>query len=338
MTQRIRLKDIAQQLHVSTVTVSNALSGKKGVSEPLRAQIFAKAAEMGFDLSRYESTHEESVTVGVIVARDYIFEGASFYWEMYRQVTKAAAKQGCLIALEILQTYDENAAFPRILTRGNPDALIVIGRLPERYLQRILQGAGIPVVLMDYYRPQFHCDAVLSANYTGMYKATEYLIARGHTQIAFVGTGGTSNNVRERFYGFSRCMRDYGLSVRTDWLIEERDLETEEICLQLPQKLPTAFACSSDYAARFVYDQLEIRGLRVPEDVSLVGYDDSLFGHPLAQILTTCKVDLTAMAMEAVSILRRRMQGDLSEPWARYLDGSMVERGSVRTLRGGRDG
>ena len=102
----IKLKDIARALHVSSVTVSNALSGKKGVSEDVRELIYQTAKEMGYDLSRYEKTGRVS-RIGVIVPKKYLEVGSSFYWAMYQMVACAASKKQGVTVLEVLEAADE---------------------------------------------------------------------------------------------------------------------------------------------------------------------------------------------------------------------------------------
>ena len=78
----VKLKDIAEALDVSTVTVSNALAGRKGVSEEVRNQVVEKAKELGYDLKKY-TNKSQGVTIGVIVSEKYLELGVSFYWSMY---------------------------------------------------------------------------------------------------------------------------------------------------------------------------------------------------------------------------------------------------------------
>ena len=101
----------------------------------------------------------------------------------------------------------------------------------------------------------------------------------------------------------------------------------ENIVLTLPENLPSAFACSSDYAAGFLYDRLVERGLRVPEDISISSYDDYLQYHPLSGNLTTYRVDMERMASASVDIALG--QGDVAYSVS-YVDDGMIIRNSAR--------
>ena len=102
----VKLKDIAEALNVSTVTVSNALAGRKGVSEEVRTQVVEKAKEMGYDLKKY-SNKSQGFTIGVIVAEKYLELGVSFYWSMYQKVAYAASKSQSVTMLETLERENE---------------------------------------------------------------------------------------------------------------------------------------------------------------------------------------------------------------------------------------
>lgn len=329
----VRLSDVAERAGVSTVTVSNALAGRKGVSDELRSRIFETARECGYDLSRYERKKKQQETVGVLVSSRYIRVGLSFYWEMYQKVAFSLSQNGMYSALEILSEEEEDAekpALPRCLESGRADQLIVIGSLHKPYLERLMQKAQDRTVLLDFRDPDYSCSAVLSDNCTGMYRATQYLIDHGHRAIGFLGTPQISRNIRDRFYGYMKCMDDNALPIHPEWILADRNPENEaETGVKLPDTLPTAIACSSDFGAAVLMEALLAGGICVPEDLSLASYDDYLGGDALRQKLTTFHVDMERMAENAVQML---LQGTAEQQRGRaiYVDSVLVERESVR--------
>lgn len=344
MKKQATMREIAEALQTSVVTVSNALAGKKGVGDELRRRILEKGAELGYDIPAEEKRADEKVvTLGIISSRWYMSEGSSFYWEMYQNTIAAATRRNALTMLKmlddeekLLDEEEEEEFLSSLLTSKNTaDGFIVIGRIGDGLMKRILRNVKEPVVLLDFYRPGYGCDAVLSNNYMGACRITEYLIDRGHREIGFVGTGRTSRNVVERYYGFCRCMRGHGLPVVPEWLLEDRGLRTETPRLILPEKLPTAFVCSSDYSAGLLYNELLGRGLRVPEDISVIGYDDYLYGNTFAERLTSYHVDMEEMAREAVQMVLQRMSAPRRPYRIRYVDSGIVERASVRCIYAG---
>ncbi len=336
MKKQVTMREIAEAVNTSVVTVSNAMTGKKGVGEDLRRRILETARELGYDFSAAEKRAKERVlTLGIISSRRYMSEGSSFYWEMYQNTIDTASRKNVLTMLEMLDEEGGGENLSSLLAaRPEIDGFIVIGRIGDGLMRQILRDAKGPVVLLDFYRPGYRCDAVLSDNYMGTYRTVRYLIDRGHRRIGFIGTGRTSRNVTERYYGFCRGMQESGLSIEREWLLEDRDLWTETPRIALPQELPTAFVCSSDYSAGLLYRELQKRGLRVPEDISVIGYDDYLYGNAFSEKLTSYRVDMPAMAREAVRMVLQRIRAPRQPYRVRYVDSGIVERTSVRTIRG----
>ncbi len=329
----VKLKDIANAVGVSTVTVSNALSGKKGVSGEMRDRIETVAQEMGYDLSRYERK-ETGARIGVVASHHYLEIGNSFYWAMYQQVVYAASKSHSVTMLEVLDLELQNTTeLPKLLSEKAVDGLIVIGWMFEPYIRNLVKVSEVPVVLLDFRVRGIRCDTVMSGNFVGMYKVTRYLLERGHREIAFVGSILANENLMDRYYGYKKALLEAGIPERKEWILEDRDLMTGEMRLELPENMPTAFACSGDLAAQWVYEALKEKGYRVPQDISLIGYDNYLPWHPLSKELTSYNVDMKKMAAMAVKRLLGKIRGAESYYGTRYIDSYIVERSSVKELR-----
>ncbi len=335
--KKVTMRQIAEAVGVSTVTVSNALAGKAGVSSEVRSRILEKAARLGYDPGEREKrSSSKTITLGVISSNMYMSEKTSFYWEMYQSVVNACFGKNILTMLEVFDERKGSVQEPTLLSREQIDGFFIIGRVPDVCMRQILRKRRGPIVLLDFDRPGYQCDSVLSDNYTGMYRATKYLAERGHRQIGFVGSVRTSANVLERYYGYWKCMREYGITPDPEWLLEDRDVRTEDAGeIRLPGRLPSAFACSSDYSAGFLYNALRKRGLRVPEDISVIGYDDYLYGNDFADRLTTYHVDFDRMAEKAVELMQRRIMAPMLPHVTHYIDSYIVERSSVSKAGGG---
>lgn len=328
----VKLKDIAEILNVSTVTVSNALSGKKGVSEELRRLAMQTASQMGYDLSKYKK-ESTGVKIGVIVADKYLEVGASFYWALYQQAAYAASKSQSLTMLEIVEMeQEEKGILPQLVQGKNIDGLIVIGWMKKDYVSKLFHSLEVPMVLLDFSMRDIPCDAVLSNNFIGMYKVTRYLLEHGHREIAFVGSIKANTNIMDRYYGYKKALLEAGIEPQAEWKIEDRNLVTGEVRGVLPERMPTAFACNSDLTASRIYDVLQKKGYRVPEDISIAGYDNYLFGHSFANQLTSYNVDMQQMAEAAVKLLMGKIRGSEKRFGIRYIDSIIVEKNSVKTL------
>lgn len=339
MSAAVTLKDIAEALDTSIVTVSNALSGKKGVSESVRKSVMDKARELGYNSARYMKSHPEEkggrgYTLGVVVASGYIEVGGSFYWAMYQRVAYAASRRQSFTMLEVVDREKEQAAeLPGLLREGMADGLIVIGKMEEGYIEKLLKTSRVPVVLMDFRFRGAECDTVLSNNYIGMYRMTRYLLQRGHRDIGYIGAIEDNENLCDRYFGYRRGLEEWGIPLRPEWILTDLEPVIFQRQLKLPDPLPTAFVCASDLIASVLYDRLKDAGLKVPEDISVVGYDNYLYGHSFAGELTTYHVDLEEMARIAVKLLLRRIGGNREFCGERYIDSGIIERSSVKDIR-----
>ncbi len=337
-----RLKDVADKVGVSVVTVSNALSGKKGVSDSLRKKIIETACELGINCDKYSKSNKENnnsetetegLVVGVLVSDFYVSVGTSFYWELYQKIAYAAAKQKCLTSLVIIKERSGESEVPQMIKENSIDGLIILGMLKCEFLDAVLGECKCPVVSVDFIIPDKKISAVLSSNYLGMYKATRELIKAGHREIGFVGTMGFSHNIGERLCGFQKCMIENGLSVPSQWILSDRIGEMETAYVSLPEKLPTAFACSSDYAASILYNSLAQKGISVPDDISIASYDNYLYDHELSGKLTTYNVDMEAIAEKAVGQVILELRFPVLAGKIEYIDSNVIKRISIKKIK-----
>ena len=328
----VKMKDIAAAVGVSVVTVSNALSGRKGVSEDVRQLVEKTARDMGYNQKKPEKPSQSGV-IGVIASEKYITVGNSFYWAMYQNVVYEASKLQSVTMLEIVTfEAEKKEELPKLMRERAISGLIIIGWMSKSYVEKIVGAAGVPIVLLDFQMKGIRCDAVMSSNYVGMYKMTRYLLDRGHKEIAFVGSIRANENIMDRYYGYKKAMMEAGAREWEDWVLEDRDLVEGLSRVEIPKHMPTAFVCNSDWAAGLLYNELTGRGFRVPEDVSIVGYDNYLYGNPFAEKLTTYNVDMKQMARQAVKLLKGKMKGDDKYWGTRYIDSVVIERQSVKDL------
>ena len=331
MGSKVRMSDIAEKLGVSTVTVSKALSGKDGVGEELRGRVFRAAAEMGY-LPKNGAKHGlEGKTVGILISSQFLSQAQSFYWSMYERVLLCFRERDAFGLLESVELDDmRSLQMPRIMESGRIQALLVIGQLDTDYLKKVL-SSGIPTVQLDACRLSAELDTVISDGYYGTYRMTNYLLDRGHTRIAYLGRVGATSSITDRYFGYCRALRERNISLREDWVISDRD-DCGENQIELPDELPTAFVCNCDAAAYHLIRLLHNMGLRVPQDISLVGFDDFLFSNLAEPRITTYAVDMEGMARASVAQLIERMAHPEKRPDFRVISGCLVEKESVLAI------
>lgn len=337
MKKTVKMADIADRLEVSTVTVSKALSGQKGVSEEMRVKIKELAEQMGYKTPSAAREHQavkKGYNIGVLISDRYLAAYDSFYLKMYQEVADRAIQNECFTLFEIIsEEMEENRQMPRVLEERKVDGLIVIGKPGYDYGDYLRKNAGIPLVFLDFYETDESVDCFISDGFYGTYVLTNYLFDKGHTEIAYVGTLFSTESITDRYLGYVKSLLEHGVQPKPEYLIKDRDvnsgLRDNYNDYDFPEKMPTAFVCNCDFIASLIIKALQERGLRVPEDVSVVGYDNYLYPGLCDVEITTYEVDIKEMAKGAINALLKKLDGEIYKKGIHIVEGHMVEKNSV---------
>ena len=343
MAKAVKLSDIAERVGVSTVTVSKALSGQKGVSEEVREKIRSIAEELGYQQpsAARKSQNHKNFNIGILISERFLVKYESFYWQMYQAVATRATAEECFTMLEVIgKAEEENGRMPKLVQERKVDGIIVIGKMMDAYLQHLNTEAGIPVIYLDYYNGREASDSVISNNYYGTYELTYYLYRMGHRKIAYVGTLLAMESITDRYFGYQKALLELGLEQKKGWVLDDRHIETGEIdtvnMLQIPKDMPTAFVCNCDLTASFLIKKLKDNGYRVPEDISVVGFDNYLYPGLSDIQITTYEVDLKEMAKKAVYNMISKISNENYKPGIHIVEGHMVLKESVAQIPSGK--
>lgn len=335
MAKKVKMADIAQVFQISTVTVSKALSDQKGVSEEMREKIKNLANQLGYKQPSaiQNEKKNKSYNIGIVVPDKYFGKYDSFYWQMYQEVATKAVQRECFTMLEVISAEDEEAPeLPKLLKENKVDGIILLGRPNTGYIQKLRKESNIPLVCLDFFDEANACDAVISDGYYGTYILTNYLFEMGHREIAYVGTVLFTNSITDRYFGYCKSMMEHGKEVPKDWVIDDRDWETGEVRgmdLKFPKQMPTAFVCNSDLSASEVVKRVREKGYRVPEDISIVGFDNYLYPGLCNIGITTYDVDVREMASKSISVLLKKLSGESYRTGVRIVEGHIVYKDSV---------
>lgn len=332
----VTMSDIAAELGCSTVTVSKALGDKDGVSDDLRQKIKQKANEMGYRVSYVSKNSKDALTynIGVLVAKRFISDASAFYWVVYRYIVELLQKQSYYGILEVISEKDERAGeIPNSMTDKKVDGIIVLGQFSDQYVENLL-AAQIPVVFLDFYSSRSDVETVLSDNFFGSYTITNHLIDKGHRRIGFIGTITSTSSIQDRYMGYYKSLLEHGIPLRDDWIINDRDEDGINFkAIQLPDEMPTAFVCNCDRVAYLLINQLKTMGYKVPEDISIVGYDNHIYSTISNPRITTMDVNSHRMSSEAVEIMVRKIRDNNYHCGRILVTGKLLERDSVQNLK-----
>ncbi|WOO37293.1 substrate-binding domain-containing protein [Anaerocolumna sp. AGMB13020] len=333
--KNVTMKDIAQRLNISTVTVSKALSDKDGVSEELKDRIKKLSEEMGYRYNTLAKNMKEgkSYNVGIIVADRFIRDdGDAFYLKMYQSVIKALSKVDYYGIMEIItRDTEKKLLLPNVIQNNKVDGVIILGQMSFDYVS-LINSMAIPLVFLDFYDELLEIDSVVSDSFYGSFIMTNHLIAQGHKDIAFVGNILSTSSILDRYLGYYKSLLSNGINLREEWVLADRSEDGSYINIEFPEKMPTAFVCNNDGVAYLLINKLKKKGYKVPEDISVVGFDNYIYATLSSPKLTTVEVDIQAMSEQAVEAIISKIERENYRIGRVVINGKLIIRDSVKRI------
>ncbi len=334
----VTLKDIARAVGTTTSTVSRALNGKPGVSPALRARILEVARKLGYTphAPARSLALNKTENIGFLLHKRQSLSPTSFYGEIVAGAEAAATEAG----YHLIFSTGNSSSLPKILNTRVIDGLILAGcEFGARFIHR-LRRRGVPLVLVDNHLESLEVDCVVIDNYGGAFSATTHLVRLGHERIGFVAETLDNLSFSERFAGFRKALEAHGLPLRDEWVAtgEEGDRDGSDNThygwvamrkvLASASSLPTAVVAANDAAAVGAMRAIKEAGLRIPDDIAIVGFDDAPWAAHLEPPLTTVRVDRHSMGRLAVRRLLELLDGKGGPPVEIKLAATLVVRRS----------
>jgi DNA-binding LacI/PurR family transcriptional regulator len=320
------IREVASAAGVSIGTVSRALKGQSGLSDATRSKVIEVAQALGYD---YDKLREKRPRRILFLYRRAIGSLASnvFYSHVLHGAESCCRDAGVLVSLMSVGTGDDLVAQ---IHKHEPDALLAAGYFDDEPMDLIRQSA-VPWVLVDHMVPGVHCFN--ADNQHGAWLATRHLLDGGAKRVAAIFGPLTHHSVALRAKGFRRALfeaqvlADPDLEVSLDPALAYADAGREAMrqLLALPQR-PDAVFAYSDRTALSAIEACSAAGLRVPEDIRIVGYDDIEAAVTNKPPLSTVRVDKEALGYAAARAL---IDGQL-EPANQLFEVSLVVRESSR--------
>lgn len=331
----VSMKDIAKQCHVSVASVSKALNGYSDIGEETRNLIITTAHEMGYlpNSSARALKTKKSYNLGVLFV-DAAMNGLTheYFNHVLESFKYRAEEKGYDITFIAGNTARQKMSFyERCRYRGVDGVLVACFKYYEEDIQDLIRSE-LPVVTIDHtFEGKI---AVVSNNVQGMEELVSYIYSMGHKKIAYIH-GDDTPVTRNRLSGFYRTTQRYGLEIPDEYVKDSsyRDLEmaakaTGEL-LDLPNP-PTCIMYPDDYAAVGGMNEIRERGLRIPEDISITGYDGIDLVRMMEPKLTTLCQDtrkIGRMAAEKLISLIEHPKTTLVDKFS--VDGVLFKGGSV---------
>ncbi len=333
------IKDIANAVGVSCTTVSNVIHGRAGrVSAETIARINDAIDQLGYvpNMSARSLVSSSSKVIGMIShltanKKETIIEDP-FHSAFIGSIEKTLRENGYYLMLRAVETSSDLSAF---LRNWNVDGLFFTGVFEDEFYQT-LSDLNIPIVLIDSYVPSSNMCNVGLEDYQGGYTATKYLIQQGHTKIAFASPSIKIRGVvSERFQGYKDALSEASLSFCPE-LVFEQELDTETT-ISLGRKLAqrndlTAVFATADILAAGIMAGIQQSGKRVPQDISVIGFDDINLCRLTSPTLTTIHQDAPLKGKLAVNFLIDMLDKNSLPQREIILPIQLVERDSVKRI------
>jgi LacI family transcriptional regulator len=335
MKKSVKMADIAARFGVSNVTVSKALSGKDGVSEDLRNKIIAAADEMGYHYGGIAKNQKSDKTynIGVLIPERFVERNNSFYWTLYNNTAHELMNNNYYCIMELLKQEDEDACrLPKMLSENKVDGVIVLGQIHNSYADVITSQYSDILIFLDFYDKHRNIDTVLTDNFYDTYILADYLIQMGHKKIGFIGSVNATSSIQDRFMGYLKAIVENNFDYRKDWVIDDRDENGKTIEIVFPEEMPTAFVCNCDETAYYAIRKLKELGYSVPDDISVVGFDNFLMSDICEPAITTVEVNMPEMAKMAVEMLIKKINCKEYVQGRRLINGKLIIKDSVKKI------
>lgn len=350
--RRRTLRDVADAVGLSVNTVSRALNDRPGVSPESRARIKSESERIGYVPNVYARSLVlgSSRTIGVIVT-DLT---NPFYADLVSEIESRATEAGYTVLLLISDEIPEREQDAvEAALRAGVDGIIAAPVQGRSNPWPSIVRAGIPLIFVSRSLPELGADFFSNDNAAGMRMAANSVLDLGVEDVVLIEEDLPISTVQSRIAGFRQALEDHGIvdshrrtafiparrSSRAAMSWRAEDAYRVAIDLFDRGRRPDAFVVGSDYFALGLYSALRERGIRIPEDVLVMGWGDYTFARYLDPPLSSLQIPSTEIARRAVGRLLQRLDGsaDLS-PVSEYIMPELALRGSTRRGDGDREG
>jgi len=309
----ITLKMVAEKAEVSVNTASRAINNKPDISKETKKRILQIAKELGYirNAAAVALRTKKTGTIGAVIADNR----NPFYAEVLNGIEEAAREKNYHIILANTQRdYKKEEEAINLLLAKRVDGLLITPVQDRDDDIKNLIDANIPFVIVGRDFENIEVDAVYNDEVKGGFLATEYLIKKGHKRIALINGFLHKSPAKGRLEGYKKALKKYGIPF-DDALVTVGDIDVKDGYERTKQLLEkglnfTAIFAYNDMMAFGAMQAIKEKGLRIPEDIGLVGYDDIPFSSLISPALTTIRLKKQELGAESVKLLLSRINGN----------------------------
>ncbi len=336
------IKEVATAAGVSVSTVSLVVNNKPGISEATRKKVFQAMQEVGYQMpysllgNGKRKNSLRSIQLILYKKHGNVVSDTPFFAKLLEGVEMEAKKRGFGLLISYINEGEIIEQLQNCLSSGSEGIILLATEMSDKDLAPFVH-AGVPCVILDSYFQEISMDTIVINNTQGAYLATRYLGQKGHKKIGYLQSNVFINNFEERKHGYLTALRDMEISYDERLIfpigssVETAYADMKKLLNQNPI-LPTAFFADNDIIAIGAIKALKELGISIPEDVSVVGFDDMPMCEVFDPPLTTVYVPKQYMGMMAVERLMSRMEGMTDMTVKVEINTKLIVRQSVKEL------
>jgi len=334
----VTIKDIAKLAKVSPSTVSKALNSRHDVSEETKQKILEIATAHDFVPNVFGKNlkNKKTENIGVIFRRESRpLSGNPFYSRVLEGIEAELAINNFNLVLHLLPK-DINGAVPKMVREKQVDGVILGGAIHQDFVTNI-NSRNMPMVLVDPKIPSKDFQQILIDNEHGAFLAIQHLIEKGYKRIGFISGDLERESFYQRFVGYKKALKCFNIPYDENLVVTgdlEKGYEHTQKLLKLNPR-PDAIFATNDVNAIYGYKAAEDQGLKIPDDIAFVGFDDIALAKMTSPPLTTVRVYKEELGSIAVRNLLKIINGEEISTGNTLIPVKLIERNSVKDLQNG---
>jgi LacI family transcriptional regulator len=335
------IKDVAKKANVSIATVSLVIHNHKKITPETRLRVNKAIKELNYHPSRSARglASRKTGNVGFIVTDDHFLRSEPFYTRIFLGTEFEARQDEYYILLTTVPAGEkENLKLPRFVLERNVDGIIVAGKIPEELINN-LRKYNLPMAFVDYYPDTDNYPVVLIDNISGGMLATEHLVSLGHRKIAFIAGDISHPSIYDRYQGYKNALEKAGIEPDRNLVIMDENYPARENGYNAAKRLAertndfTAVFTCNDAMAIGVMQFFKDKGYRIPEDISVIGFDDVEADLSLDPPLSTIRVPKVEMGVEVMRLMSDILNNVSDKPKKVLVPVELVERKSTGSVK-----
>lgn len=335
------IKDVAQKAGVSIATVSLVIHNHERISSDTKKKVIKAIKDLNYYPSRSarDLVSKKTGNIGFILTDDHFLRTEPFYTRIFLG-TEFEARDGeyYILLTTIKSNFSETDQLPRFVLDRSVDGIIIAGKIPEILTDK-LSKYNLPLIFVDFISSKGNYPVVLIDNIQGGILATNHLINYGHKNIAFIGGDIDHPSINERLTGYKKALESAGIKPNKKYILtsspypdRQNGYSSAKKIFENNKDVTAVFACN-DAMAIGVMHYLKDNGYNIPNDVSIVGFDDVEADLMLDPPLTTIRVPKIELGAEALRLMINILKSKNSNAKKILVPVELIIRKSTKSIK-----